>query len=288
MGSQSGSRPSAITAEALGVEFATGLGKPPLRALHGVDMTVGAGEIVGVLGPNGSGKTTLLNVLAGLLPPSTGKARVLGRSPQDRALVQRVGVQLEGPLPFPALSGREFLQYMGDLMHLPKVRTKATSDVWLERFELGHAANRSVRQYSTGMCRRLALAAALMADPEVLLLDEPTAGLDPAGSMVACQAIRERAEAGCTVLLASHHMQEVEQVCDRVYVLERGQVAQMGTLDELLGTGDQRLVVRGLDSAGMTTLEAAVEAAGGEVVDRGANRKHLFALFRKLGRGASK
>lgn len=285
MGSQSGSQPPAIVVEKLGVAFSTAFRQPPLWALRAVDLRVESGEIVGVLGPNGSGKTTLLNVLGGLLRPTEGSARVLDRSPQDRSLIQRVGVQLEGPLPFPTLSGPEFLQYMGDLMHLAKVRTKAASSVWLERFQLDHAARRPIRQYSTGMRRRLALAAALLADPDVLLLDEPTAGLDPEGSMIACEAIRQRASAGGAVILASHHLQEVEQICDRVYLLEGGQVARVGTLDELLGTGDQKLVVRGLDSAGMGTLEAAVEAAGGEVVEQGAHREHLFALFRKLRRG---
>ena len=240
-----------------------------------------AGEIVGVLGPNGSGKTTLLRVLSGLLRPSAGRATVLGRDPADRSLVTQVGFQPEGPMPFPSLSGTEFLQYMGDLMRLAPATTRDSGKIWLERFGLGATGKKAIRHYSTGMLRRLALAAALLAKPQVLLLDEPTSGLDPDGSLLVMDILREQAADGCAVLLASHHVQEVEQICRRVYLFSAGRIAKEGTLDQLLGTGDTNLVVHGLDATGLAAVEAAVHEAGGTIVRRTEDREHLFALFRR-------
>jgi ABC-2 type transport system ATP-binding protein len=172
--------------------------------------------------------------------------------------------------------------YTGDLLGLPKTRTKASSAHLLERFGLQDAGSRPIRQYSSGMCRRLALAATLITEPKVLLLDEPTAGLDPQGSELVVEILAERAAAGCAVLMASHHLQEVEQICNRVLLLHQGRIAMAGTLDELLGTGATRLVFTGLDDADIAGVEARVEDAGGTVVERGVEREHLFALFRRL------
>jgi ABC-2 type transport system ATP-binding protein len=140
----------------------------------------------------------------------------------------------------------------------------------------------AIRNYSTGMHRRLALAVALLADPEVLLLDEPTSGLDPDGSLLVIDILRERATAGTAVLLASHHLQEVEQICGRIYLLGKGKVISAGTVDDLLGTGELNLVVRNLDDTGLAAVEAVVQESGGEIVRRGKEREHLFALFRRV------
>jgi ABC-2 type transport system ATP-binding protein len=132
------------------------------------------------------------------------------------------------------------------------------------------------------MHKRLALCAVLLSDPRVLLLDEPTSGLDPSGSALVIDLLRERARAGNTVVLASHHLQEVEQICDEIAVLHHGRLQARGTLDQLLGTGEQVLTVRGLDRPGLDAVAAAVRAHGGEVVRTGAAREHLFAMFRRL------
>ena len=271
-----------IAVEDITVDFTTGFRKPRFRALNGVTLHADAGEIVGILGPNGSGKTTLLRVLSGLLRPASGKATVLGLHPADRSLVDRVGYQPEGNLPFPLLNGTEFLQYMGDLMHLPPATIRDRTSAWFFRLGLADAGRKAVRHYSTGMRRRLGLAAALLAEPEVLLLDEPTSGLDPDGSIQVMDILRERAAAGCTVLLASHHLQEVEQICQRVYLFRAGRILSEGTLDELLGTGSTSFVVRNLDDAGLSAVEATVREAGGEILSTGKEREHLFALFRRL------
>lgn len=276
---------AALEATNLQVTFPTGFRKPPFQALRGLDLRVETGEIVGILGPNGSGKTTLLRVLAGLQRPQSGQATVLGHPPDHRDLVRRVGYQPEGPLPFPNLTGREFAHYMGDLLRLPAARTREAAARWLDRLGLGQTGKKAIRNFSTGMRRRLALAVSLLDDPEVLLLDEPTSGLDPEGSLLVMDILRERAAAGTTVLLASHHLQEVEQTCDRVYLFGGGEVLAEGTFDELLGTGDTHLVVRGLEADGLTTVTESIRAAGGEVVRQGQEREHLFALFRRTETG---
>ena len=133
------------------------------------------------------------------------------------------------------------------------------------------------------MARRLALAAALLAKPDLLLLDEPTSGLDPHGSLEVIQILEELAAGGAAVVMASHHLQEVEQLCHQVAVLHRGRVAASGTLDELLGTGEKTLVIEGLDEPGLARVERAAKEAGGQT-RRDATRQHLFALFRELDR----
>ncbi|MHC4513945.1 MAG: ABC transporter ATP-binding protein [Planctomycetota bacterium] len=271
-----------ISVRDLSVTFYTGLRKPRVHALRGLDLEVQAGEIVSVLGPNGSGKTTLLRVLAGVQRPSKGYASVLERHPTDRWLVRQVGFQPDEALPFPTLTGLEFLLYLGSLMGLLRTEGKARALHWLQRLSLGDAGSRLVGQYSTGMQRRLAVAAAMLAGPEVLLLDEPTSGLDPEGSLLVMELLREHRQRGGTTLMASHHLQEVEQISSRVVVLSEGRKVAAGTLAELLATGDQRLVVRDLDAAGLAAVEEAVGKAGGEVVEKGRDRQHLFALFRRL------
>src|SRR5262249_15256146 len=154
---------------------------------------------------------------------------------------------------------------------------------WLDRFELAAAARRQVRTYSTGMQKRLALAAALLGEPAVLLLDEPTAGLDPLGSGVGMSVLQERARARAAGLLASHHLQEVEQLCTEVLVLHAGRCALRGTLDQLLGTGDRALVVRGLADAALPAVADDLRRHGGELLRAERAREHLFALFRRLG-----
>jgi ABC-2 type transport system ATP-binding protein len=273
---------SAISASRVAVRFKGGLAAA-VDALTDLDLAVAHGEIVGILGPNGSGKSTLLRVMAGIQRPTAGTVQVLGRAPNDRALVRRVGYAPEGSLPFPTLSAPAFLRYVGDLMALPAA-TRARQAELLDRFGLAGAGARRIGTFSTGMARRLALAAALLSDPEVLLLDEPTAGLDPVGSLLAMEVLRERAAAGCAVVLASHHLLEVEQTCSRVVVLDGGRKVAEGSLDELLGSEDDVFAVRGLSNGGVLRVEQAIADAGGQLVARTKHREHLFALFRRLTR----
>ncbi len=276
---------SLLEVRGLRVAFRRGLGGArgsAVEALAGIDLDARAGEIVGVLGPNGSGKTTLLRVLAGELLPSAGEARVLDRSPTDPALARLLGYQPDGPMPFPRLAVGRVLRELACLTGMPAGDARDRADAWLARVGLAAARSRPVGALSTGMRKRFALAAALVAEPRVLLLDEPTSGLDPTGSPLVLDLLREHAARGGTALVASHHLQEVEQVCDRVVVLHTGRIATAGTLDELLGTDETHLVLSGLPTDRRAPIEAAARAAGAEIRGWQRGRRHLFALFREL------
>ena len=270
-----------VEVEDLAVTY-RGLGSKPVTALAGVSLRAHAGEIVGVLGENGSGKSTLLAVLAGAITPTAGRARVLGRPPEDRSLLRLVGYQPEGPLPFPSCRPAEFLARLAALHGEPFAQSRERIAALLAQVGLEGALRRKVGKLSTGMARRLALAAALLPQPRVLLLDEPTSGLDPEGSLLAIELLRTQARAGTTVVLASHHLQEVEQICTRIVMLHRGRKTAEGSLDELLGTHDLEFVVEGLPGEQVPAAARALEALGGRVVHVGPRREHLFALFRRL------
>mgnify|MGYP003624522435 FL=1 len=274
----------AISAHQLAVTFAGRGKKAAVEALQPLDLQVAAGTIVGVLGPNGSGKTTLLRVLAGLQRPTSGKVEVLGTAPEHKSLLRRVAYQSEGALPMAVLSAPEYLAFLGAELGLANAESDRRAKDLLKRLELTHAQNRRIRTFSTGMCKRLALAGALLAEPEVLLLDEPTAGLDPFGTATVMEILRERVDQGCAILMASHHLLEVEEICSEVLLLHNGAVRARGTLEDLLATDDRALVVRGLDDGGMQQLAEEAKTRGGEVVRIERPRDHLFALFRRLGR----
>ena len=273
---------AAISVRQLTVTFPGRFRRPPVTALRALDLDVEAGAILAVLGPNGSGKTTLLRVLAGLQTPASGAVELLGQPDPGTTLRRQVAYQPEGELPLPVLTGREFLQWHGARLGLRNTDSDRRAAGWLERFELGQAQDRRLRSYSTGMQKRLALAAALLGEPDILLLDEPTSGLDPIGSATVIEVLHERVAAGGTVLLASHHLQEVEQICSEVLVLYQGQCRARGTLDELLGTDLRSLVLRGVDDATLRDIGETVQHSGGEVVRTERLHEHLFALFRRL------
>lgn len=274
----------AISAHQLAVTFAGRGQKAAVEALLPMDLEVHSGSIVGVLGPNGSGKTTLLRVLAGLQQPTSGSVQLLGEASVSPKLIRRVAYQSEGAVPLDVLSAPEYLAFLGAELGLDNAQSDHRAEDLLERLELSHAKNRRIRTFSTGMCKRLALAGALIANPEVLLLDEPTAGLDPFGTATVMAILRERSAQGTAILMASHHLLEVEEICDEVLLLHNGDVRARGTLEDLLATDDQALVVRGLDQDGMQGLAADARLRGGEVVRIERPRDHLFALFRRLGR----
>ncbi|VFB00940.1 ABC transporter ATP-binding protein [Nocardia cyriacigeorgica] len=200
-------------------------------AVDRVDMRVRPGEIYGFLGPNGAGKTTTLRMLAGLIAPSSGSATVLGHAPGDPAVVRRIGVLIEGPGFYPYLSGRDNLLVMARYRGLgPAAVTEA-----LERVGLAGRAGDRYRTYSLGMKQRLGVGAALLGRPDLLILDEPTNGLDPAGMAEMRSLIRDLAADGHTVLLSSHLLSEVQEICDRVGVISGGTLLAESTVAELRG-----------------------------------------------------
>jgi ABC-2 type transport system ATP-binding protein len=201
-------------------------------------MSVGKGEVYGFLGPNGAGKTTTLRMLVGLIRPSSGMATVAGHAPGEPAGLARIGALIESPGFYPYLSGRENLKVVANLAG---VRHKRVDEV-LDIVELRSRAGRRFGTYSTGMKQRLGVAAALLKDPELLILDEPTNGLDPQGMAEMRKLIRELGQDGRTVLLSSHLLGEVEQVCDRVGVISKGRLVTESTVQALVGA--RGIVVR--------------------------------------------
>ena len=201
-------------------------------ALDHVDLTVMPGQVFGLLGPNGAGKTTLLRIALGLIQPTSGTAYIMGeRMHSSHPVLKRVGSLIEGPAFVPHLSGMDNLEYFwcadGSSMR------DANLDEALELAGLGSAINRKVRTYSKGMQQRLALAQALLKKPDFLVLDEPTVGLDPQEMREIRLLIRDFASAGATVLLSSHILAEVEQVCTHAAVLDRGHLVASGSVAEL-------------------------------------------------------
>ncbi len=207
-------------------------------AVDAVDLRVRRGEVYGFLGPNGAGKTTTLRMLAGLVRPTAGTVRVLGAAPGRPAALARIGILVEEPGFYPYLSGRDNLRVLARYAGLPAGRVDAVLDVVHLRSRGGDRFHR----YSLGMKQRLGVAAALLKEPELLVLDEPTNGLDPAGMAEMRSLIAELKGGGHTVLLSSHLLGEVQQVCDRVGVISRGRLLREGTVAELRAGGS--IVVR--------------------------------------------
>ena len=205
----------------------------PVEALRGVDLEVQPGEAYGLLGPNGAGKTTLIGTILGLLQPTAGTVTLFGETlnGSSQHLSRRIGATLETRAFYPYLSGRENLRVFGHALGgVPGERV----DALLGFVGLEERAGSKFRTYSTGMKQRLSLACALLTDPELILLDEPTLGLDPVGMREVRELIRGLTAQGKTVFLASHMLHEVEQVCSRVAVLSRGQVLAQGSVEELV------------------------------------------------------
>ncbi len=200
-----------------------------ITAVDRVSLAVRQGEVYGFLGPNGAGKTTTLRMLLGLVQPSGGQARVLGHPPGDPRGLARLGALVEAPGFYPYLAGRDNLRVVAHLAGVDQARVEPA----LERVGLGRRAGDKFKTYSQGMKQRLGVAAALVKDPELLVLDEPTNGLDPSGMAEIRALLAGLSDAGHTVMLSSHLLGEVEQACHRIGVIARGKLITQSTVEEL-------------------------------------------------------
>jgi ABC-2 type transport system ATP-binding protein len=231
-------------------------------AVDGVSLTVRRGEVYGFLGPNGAGKTTTLRMLLGLVRPTGGTATVLGHPPGSPAALARVGALVEGPGFYPYLSGRDNLRVLARYAGLGDVAVEAA----LELVDLTGRAGDRFRSYSLGMKQRLGVAAALLGEPRLLILDEPTNGLDPAGMADMRDLVRALADQGQTVLLSSHLLGEVQQICDRVGVIAAGRLLAESTVADLRGRATLTVRADPLPAA-RAVAERVVGAAHVSIVD---------------------
>ena len=213
-------------------------GRPKAKAVNNVDFEIKRGEVFGLLGPNGSGKSTTIKMLLGLLYPTRGHIEVFGHSPRHVATKSRIGYLPEESYLYRYLNSQETLDFFGNLFNLNSVERRKRADQLIEMVGLNNARNRQVGEFSKGMQRRIGLAQALINDPDLVILDEPTAGLDPIGCREIKDLIVALAKRGKTVILSSHLLSDVEDVCDRVVIYYGGRIQAKGTLQELLTTPD--------------------------------------------------
>jgi len=230
-------------------------GRPKARAVDNVDFEVRQGEVFGLLGPNGSGKSTTVKLLLGLLYPTKGHLEVFGHSPRHVATKARIGYLPEESYLYRYLNSRETLDFFGNLFKLPKEDRGQRTEQLLEMVGLSQAHLRAVGEFSKGMQRRIGLAQALINDPDLVILDEPTSGLDPIGCREVKDLIVALARRGKTVILSSHLLSDVEDVCDRVVIYYGGKLQASGTLKDLLAKPDSvRITTPALSRATMERL----------------------------------
>ena len=250
-----------------------------VKALDGLSLTIPRGGIFGILGPNGAGKSTLFRIVLGLVRPTTGETRLMGAPAGDIKALRRIGAVIETPRFLPWLTGRDTLT----MLALESGEKSPDIAGWLERVGLTEAADRKVNGYSVGMKQRLALAAALLTKPEVLILDEPTSGMDPAGILEMRALMRELADRdGVTIILASHQLDEVQRVCDAVAILDRGKLVKDGRVDQMTAVNERlRLLATPIGKV-LEVLGARGAAEGADAVLAAIPRAEAPALIAAL------
>ncbi|HEX9622553.1 MAG TPA: ABC transporter ATP-binding protein [Polyangiaceae bacterium] len=234
---------AAIVVEGLVKVYRHGLTRKRVDAVRGIAFEVATGQVFGFLGPNGAGKTTTIKVLTGLIEPSAGQASIFGHPVASVEARRRIGFLPENPYVYPFLTPAEFVELCGRLSGMSGKAARDRTRRVLDRVGILYAAERPVRRLSKGMLQRTGLAAALVADPELLILDEPMSGLDPVGRKEVKDIVIEERAAGRTVFFSTHILSDVESLCDRVAILRRGEVVVSGTLSELLRGDVQRTEV---------------------------------------------
>lgn len=258
-------------------------GRQKVRALKALDLTIYKGEIFGLLGPNGSGKTTTMKLLLGLLFPTEGQAIVLGKDATDVSKNERIGYLPEETYLYRFLTGEETLDFFGRLFNMPAALRRQRTAELLDLVGLTAARKRQVREYSKGMARRLGLAQALINDPDLILLDEPTTGLDPIGTRAMKDLILRLRDQGKTIIMCSHLLADVQDVCDRIGILYQGELKELGRVDALLKVRDvTEIRFSGGDGTVVDELKQVIERHNGRIHFIGNPTTTLEELFLQI------
>jgi len=255
-------------------------GRQKVRALNALDLDVRKGEIFGLLGPNGSGKSTTIKLLLGLLFPTSGRALVFGKDTTEVTKNERIGYLPEESYLYRYLNAEETLDFYGRLFDMPAKVRRERSRQLIEKVGLAHARRRQLREYSKGMVRRIGLAQALINDPDLIMLDEPTSGLDPLGTREMKDMILELKAQGKTIVMCSHLLADVQDVCDRIAILYQGELKELGRVDSLLKVSDETQVrFKGVPESAIGEIREVIKKHGGEVLSAENPRTTLEELF---------
>ena len=255
-------------------------GRQKVRALKALDLEVNRGEIFGLLGPNGSGKTTTIKLLLGLLFPTEGQALIFGKDATDVTKNERIGYLPEESYLYRFLNAEETLDFYGRLFDIPPEVRRERIDELIKLVKLDRARKRQLREYSKGMTRRIGLAQALINDPDLILLDEPTSGLDPIGTREMKDMILRLRDEGKTIVMCSHLLADVQDVCDRIAILHQGELKELGRVDSLLTVADvTQLRARNLSDACRDEIRSVIERHEGELLEMANPTTTLEDLF---------
>ncbi len=255
-------------------------GREKVKALKALDLEVRQGEVFGLLGPNGSGKTTTIKLLLGLLFPTSGEALVFGEDASNVQKNERIGFLPEESYLYKFLNAEETLDFYGRLFNMSDSVRKERVDRLIKKVKLDWARRRQLKEYSKGMTRRIGLAQALINDPDLIVLDEPTTGLDPIGTREMKDLILELKDAGKTVLMCSHLLADVQDVCDRIAILYQGELKELGRVEDLLAVRDVTQVrTTNLPESAREEIRKIVEQHGGRVLGIENPRTSLEELF---------
>jgi ABC-2 type transport system ATP-binding protein len=240
-------------------------GRPKVQALKALDLKVHRGEIFGLLGPNGSGKTTTIKLLLGLVFPTDGEALIFNEPTSNVSKNERIGYLPEESYLYKFLNAEETLQFYGRLFKMPGSERNKRVGQLIDMVGLSHAKHRQLREYSKGMQRRIGLAQALINDPELILLDEPTSGLDPIGTSEIKELIRDLRERGKTIVLSGHLLADMQDICDRIAILHRGELKELGKVTDLLTVQDvTQIRARNLSQDAIHEIRDVIRRHGGD------------------------
>lgn len=277
----------AISVRGLTKDFRVGLRGMKLRAVDNLSLEIPRGQVFGLLGPNGCGKSTTLKIILGLLAPTAGQISILGFPFATTTARTRTGFLPEAPYFHKFLTGRELVAYCARLSGVSPDRVHSAVEEALELTAMTEAGNRTIGTYSKGMLQRIGLAQAIVHDPELVILDEPTAGVDPVGSAAIGRMIHAMRAKGKTIVLCSHLLGQVEQVCDRVAIMDRGRLVLEGRVDDVLTRRDQHIItVENLTPSAREAAENALAQHGAKITSLTYPRRSLEDLFRELVTGS--